>query len=616
MPDDNLDPEIRKQIFFFHRKGYTKGEIANRVGCTLECIGECLQYPDEEDYNKDEAEPVTPPKPQEVQRPEYEPIIIRPPIRDTSVEYDQLATLNEIKDAIKELGNIDSGRRLEETEIISFAYPVDGTTKTIPIGRTTIDFYNGVVYLADGTEELLYSSLAEHGRESMRSFYVEADQTCIVKLDGKFARTVKSNDYCMETWVRLKTLEIECTQPTKIFVYSCTNPEAALKRLKPTVYITNYNIGAVIDFGLATSGTSTTLVNSTKSYEPNSLTGAFIIISEGTGKDQQREIASNTATTITVNTPWTTIPDSTSEYRIVGNPQIVERLNDLKGALESVGTDQLRVTITNVADSEVNPARDETLGSVYDKLGSVNNVLDTIDSSVGIANDRLGTANQRLGTVNTNLSVIQSLLGSSNTYLNTIDDLQGALRTVGSDELRVRPYDTSGVAVNPTREETLGSVYDVLGTINYTLLGTIYNTLGTLHNTLGTIAYTDGIKKITDPLPAGDNNIGNVDIVTLPRTVPSRAKIDISSTGYNQIIAPTAGSHINLLKMLFVCNAAVDVILKSGSESLTGSMSISANGGIGVDTDFYPIHLGAGSSFNIFLGTAVQTSGFCLYTKE
>jgi len=537
MPDDNLDPEIRKQIFFFHRKGYTKGEIANRVGCTLECIGECLQYPDEEDYNKDGAEPVTPPKPQEVQRPEYEPIIIRPPMRDTSVEYDQLAALNEIKDAIKELGNIDSGRRLEETEIISFAYPVDGTTKTIPTGRTTIDFYNGVVYLADGTEDLLYSSLAEHGRESMRSFYVEADQTCIVKLDGKFARTVKSNDYCMETWVRLKTLEIECTQPTKIFVYSCTNPEAALKRLKPTVYITNYNIGAVIDFGLATSGTSTTLVNSTKSYEPNSLTGAFIIISEGTGKDQQREIASNTATTITVATPWTTIPDSTSEYRIVGNPQIVERLNDLKGALESVGTDQLRVTITNVADSEVNPAREETLGSVYDMLGTLNYSL-------------------------------------------------------------------------------LGTIYNSLGTINYTLLGTIYNTLGTLHNTLGTIAYTDGIKKITDPLPAGDNNIGNVDIVTLPRTVPSRAKIDISSTGYNQIIAPTAGSHINLLKMLFVCNAAVDVILKSGSESLTGSMSISANGGIGVDTDFYPLHLGAGSSFNIFLGTAVQTSGFCLYTKE
>ena len=127
------------------------------------------------------------------------------------------------------------------------------------------------------------------------------------------------------------------------------------------------------------------------------------------------------------------------------------------------------------------------------------------------------------------------------------------------------------------------------------------------------VTVLSGTVGISDPVTVSSGSVG---ILSLPRNVPSRAKIDISSTGRNNIIAPTIGSAVELLKLLYVCDAAVDVMFKSGSEPITGSMSMSAYGGIGLDTDLYPVPFGQGSPFNMFLGTAVQVSGFCLYKER
>lgn len=72
------------------------------------------------------------------------------------------------------------------------------------------------------------------------------------------------------------------------------------------------------DSGLATSGTSTTLTDSTKNWTPNLFTGGKIFIHTGTGYGQIRDISSNTATEITVSSSWDTTPDSTSRYVITG----------------------------------------------------------------------------------------------------------------------------------------------------------------------------------------------------------------------------------------------------------------------------------------------------------
>lgn len=74
--------------------------------------------------------------------------------------------------------------------------------------------------------------------------------------------------------------------------------------------------------GTATSATSTTLVNSAKTWTTNQWTNSQVRIVSGTGAGQIRTISSNTATTLTVPT-WTTTPDSTSVYSIEGNDDFI-----------------------------------------------------------------------------------------------------------------------------------------------------------------------------------------------------------------------------------------------------------------------------------------------------
>ena len=71
------------------------------------------------------------------------------------------------------------------------------------------------------------------------------------------------------------------------------------------------------DRGKATSGSSTTLTDSARSWVTDRWAGAWVKITAGTGVGQTRQIATNTSTVLTVST-WTTTPDSTSEFVIYG----------------------------------------------------------------------------------------------------------------------------------------------------------------------------------------------------------------------------------------------------------------------------------------------------------
>jgi hypothetical protein len=81
----------------------------------------------------------------------------------------------------------------------------------------------------------------------------------------------------------------------------------------------------VLDSGLATSGAATTLTDTGKSWatSPAQFAGAvqggkevYVQIVAGTGIGQKRHVISNTATALTVDTAWTTNPDSTSRYEV------------------------------------------------------------------------------------------------------------------------------------------------------------------------------------------------------------------------------------------------------------------------------------------------------------
>lgn len=73
----------------------------------------------------------------------------------------------------------------------------------------------------------------------------------------------------------------------------------------------------VRDTGLATGGSTTTLVNASANWTVNQFAGNWLYIFSGTGEGQLKKILSNTANTIT----WSgaaTAPTSTSRYRVYG----------------------------------------------------------------------------------------------------------------------------------------------------------------------------------------------------------------------------------------------------------------------------------------------------------
>jgi hypothetical protein len=70
----------------------------------------------------------------------------------------------------------------------------------------------------------------------------------------------------------------------------------------------------------ATSGGASTLIDTAQLWTVDAYAGLRVNILSGTGEGQERDIASNTADTLTVTTLWDTEPDDTSVYTVGGIP--------------------------------------------------------------------------------------------------------------------------------------------------------------------------------------------------------------------------------------------------------------------------------------------------------
>jgi hypothetical protein len=73
-------------------------------------------------------------------------------------------------------------------------------------------------------------------------------------------------------------------------------------------------------YGSVASGTTTTLVDSNKRWKTNQWAGKRVLVTSGTGFQQELTVTSNTATQLTFGTA--TAPDSTSTYTILGRPAV------------------------------------------------------------------------------------------------------------------------------------------------------------------------------------------------------------------------------------------------------------------------------------------------------
>jgi hypothetical protein len=137
--------------------------------------------------------------------------------------------------------------------------------------------------------------------------------------------------------------------------------------------------------------------------------------------------------------------------------------------------------------------------------------------------------------------------------------------------------------------------------------------------------------KETITLPASQSGTWTVQPGNTPNTTPwlfsfgrpttanlTSAVISASSSGDNTLVSGTASQTIRVFKLFLVCNAAVNIIFKDGAgTNLTGTMNMTANGGMTLDFDGEPWFITSSSNGLVLnLSSAQQVSGTIYYIKS
>jgi len=99
------------------------------------------------------------------------------------------------------------------------------------------------------------------------------------------------------------------------------------------------------EFGTATAGGNSTLTDSSKSWVTDEFNSLTIKITNGTGVGQSKTITGTATNVITISGTWTTNPDTTSDYEIVGSAPTLRSY--LKYIFEAGGTFTLAYDGTN-----------------------------------------------------------------------------------------------------------------------------------------------------------------------------------------------------------------------------------------------------------------------------
>lgn len=188
---------------------------------------------------------------------------------------------------------------------------------------------------------------------------------------------------------------------------------------------------------------------------------------------------------------------------------------------------------------------------------------------------------------------------------------------------------------------TLGAeTTKVIGTVNVAAAQTIAVTQGTASSLKCEEASASAIKTAVETidnaisgsemqvdvvaaLPAGTNNIGDVDVLSFAngKTI-KRAVISGATSGNNTIVTAVADKKIKVLSVFLIAATAVTVRFESGAggTALTGVMSIGATGGFVLPPPADPTNhwfeTGVNTLLNMELGGAVQVSGAITYYEE
>ena len=117
------------------------------------------------------------------------------------------------------------------------------------------------------------------------------------------AGSFRKYDYATNSWVTLANMPVSFGADAKVVA-------------TPSIVDGGFKQFAT---GTATSATSTTLVQTGKTWAASQWINSQVRITAGTGAGQIRTISANTGDTLTVSAAWTITPDETSQYAIEGN---------------------------------------------------------------------------------------------------------------------------------------------------------------------------------------------------------------------------------------------------------------------------------------------------------
>jgi len=233
---------------------------------------------------------------------------------------------------------------------------------------------------------------------------------------------------------------------------------------------TRYNPGARDSGTSSGSNTATTLNDTSKSWATSTWVGGAVRITAGTGAGQVRAICANTPTQITVCDSWTTIPDTTSKYEIIGMPTGGDVIVDIGGANFASGGFKIFGADEGGAVFRVSPTGDVEIGS-----------------SGGWGEGKLivkGGIILRGGNLQANK--LSAPTGLNSTTQNSGGSLSGAVATyyykvtaINDDGTETTPSATRAQSLTPLSAPTPSLTVNTTGTTYYAYRVAVYTSNGT-----------------------------------------------------------------------------------------------------------------------------------------
>lgn len=147
--------------------------------------------------------------------------------------------LGEVHSVLKDIHSITSKDYdiiIDDRDIVYITFPKEGGSYPFPAKTTEIDLKNGYVMFPDGSKKKTSTSLSCKNKDYARSVFIDSDQEIVISLDDGGKHTISANDYFLATFMQFTKVYVEATTTSNLSCLFCTNPEAAIKKLK-TVFL-------------------------------------------------------------------------------------------------------------------------------------------------------------------------------------------------------------------------------------------------------------------------------------------------------------------------------------------------------------------------------------------